>query len=378
MKTLLILILSLFISSCTPKAEIKHRESSDFIYATYSVGEKLKTQENVAPQNLREFDIFYLVASPKWISMDFDQEQSQIYKKYIERNDYISYFNHGLIQKYIDNIHETDGKVLCSFPGQQFIEIASIPERRIKFADMMAQFIKKFNYDGIELCWEQTVNISLHLNFIVEIREALDRLNLKKHLYLITTLQPHYQYTQKQAEDLCKYIDWINLTFYDMEGNSWKGRMKSPNASLQQIKQLIKNWQHFAPQKLCIGLPSYGFHYKNRQPEAITEEDKNFANRGRYCNYIELPELLQKGWYEKWDSISQSSYFISPDNNEFMTLESYRSLDAKLNWIQKNGFKGIFWQEFHCDWIAPAKAGERGKHLIMDYVTKKIKPEFEL
>lgn len=378
MKALQIFILLLLISSCTGKSEIKNRESFDFVYATYSAAERLKTQEYVTPQNLREFDVFYLVASPKWISTDFDQEQAVINEKYIESNNYISHFNLELVLEYINNIHEAGGKVLCSFPGRQFIEIASIPERRMKFANMMAQFVKQFNYDGIELDWEHTVDLSLHLSFMKEIREALDRLNSKQHLFLTTALHPHYQYTKEQAEALSNCADWINLMFYDMGGGCWKGKTASHNAPLKKIKQQIEGWDCFPPQKICIGLPSYGFYYKNLQPEAATEEDKNLSDHGRYCNYTELPDLLEKGWHEEWDSLSQSSYFKSPDNNEFITLESYRSLDAKLDWIKKRNFRGIFWWEFHCDWIVSLRPDKRGKHLIMDYVTKKIKPEIKL
>lgn len=378
MKTLRILILLLLISSCTKKPEIKNRESSGFVYATYSAGERLKTQEHIAPQNLQEFDLFYLVASPKWIGTDFDLEQLVINKKYIESNNYISHFNLDLVLKYIDNIHKVGGKVLCSFSGRQFIEIASIPERRIKFATMMAQFVKRFNYDGIELDWEHTVNVSLHLSFMKEIREALDKLNANHPLFLTTALNPYHKYTKEQAESLSNCADWINLMFYDMGGGCWKEKSASHNAPLNEIKLLIKEWNHFPPQKICIGLPSYGFYYKNLQPETTTEGDKNLGDHGRYCNYTELPGLLAKGWYEKWDSLSQSSYFISPDNNEFVTLESYRSLDAKLDWIKKNNFRGVFWWEFHCDWVASSRNGKRGKHLIMDYVTQKIKPEIKL
>lgn len=350
----------------------------NFIYATYSVGTRLKAPEYVSSHNVKEFDFVYLVASPQWKGADFDESQELINRKYVDDFEYASLYNNNYVPSYIDSIHQAGGKVLCSFPGRQLVEIASVPERRAKFAVMMAHFAKKYHYDGVELDWEQTLTIPLHTAFMKDIRNALDELNLDRTLYLTTALHPHHQYTKKQADELSQYVDWINLMFYDMGGGCWGGRVATHNSPLNQMKSLIHNWSTFSPKKICIGLANYGFYYKDLEPKKQTQEGKTLEDHGRYCNYTELPERLEKGWYEQWDAAEQCSFFIAPDKKEFMTLESHRSLDAKLKWIKDGGFRGTFWWEFHCDWIAPNSPQERGKHLIMDYVTKKIRPQFKL
>lgn len=348
--------------------------SQDFVYATYTVGARLQGPQYVSSSNVKEFDFIYLVASPQWIAIDFDGSQEEINKKYVTNFEYTSLYNNNFVPAYIDSIHSIGKKVLCSFPGRQLIEIASNPLRRIKFATMMANFIEKFHYDGIELDWEHTLTIPLHTAFIKDIREALNNLNLKRQLYLTTALHPYHQYTKEQADELSRYVDWINIMFYDMGGGCWGARQATHNAPLDQMKSLIKNWETFSPKKICIGLASYGFYYKDLAPKQKTAEGRTLADHGRYCNYTELPELLKLGWFERWDKDEECSFFISPNNNEFITLETPRSLDAKLKWIEENKFRGVFWWEFHCDWIIPTNSQERGKHLIMDYVTSKIRP----
>lgn len=346
----------------------------DFIYATYTVGARLSSVKNISSQNVKEFDFVYLVASPQWEGSDFDGEQTIINEKYIASFQYTSLFNNNYVPAYIDSVHKAGKKVLCSFPGRKLVEIASDSQRRAKFATMMGAFIKKYNYDGIELDWEQTITIPLHMAFMKDIREALNALGLSRQLYLTTALHPHHQYTKEQADELSSYVDWINIMFYDMGGGCWGARRATHNAPLNEMKALINNWKNFSPKKICIGLASYGFYYKDLAPKQQTAEGKTLEDHGRYCNYTELPELLKQGWYEQWDETEDGSFFIAPNNKEFMTLETPRSLDAKLKWIEECGFRGAFWWEFHCDWVTPATPQQRGKHLIMDYVTKKIRP----
>lgn len=342
-----------------------------FINATYSVSSWFKSQNEIVAEELKDFDFIYLSAAPKWEVADLDLPQSEINKKYVEQH---TYPDPEFINKFVATVHETGGKVLCSFPGQEFIDIASSPERSKKFAQMMAQFVKKYNYDGIELDWEHTITEELHISFMQDIRKALTDLGNGKRQYWLTTALHHYRnYTPEQAKQLCDCADWINIMFYDMGGGIW-GKTATHNTPLDQIKKSISTeWKHFPHEKLHIGLASYGFYYKGIKPGETIPEGKKLSDYGRYCNYTELPPLLADGWQEQWDDVAQCAYFVSPDRNEFMTLETKRSIDAKLDWIEESGFGGVFWWEYSCDWIRPQKSGERGTHLIIDHVTNRIK-----
>lgn len=346
---------------------------SHLVNAIYSVGARLDSEDDIVREELASFDFIYMVAPPQWKAEDFDLTQQEINRKYVENH---AYPDPGFFREYIGTVHETGGKVLCSFPGSEFIDIAASEERSVKFAEMMAAFVEKYDYDGIELDWEHTVTEELHLSFMQKIRKALDNLGQGKRHYLLTTALHHYRnYTALQAEQLCACADWINIMFYDMGGGIW-GKVATHNAPLDVMAATVpRDWKYFPPEKLHIGLANYGFYYKGILPGEPVPQGKTLGDYGRYCNYTELPSLLANGWVEVWDDTAKCSYFFSPDRTEFMTLETRRSMDAKLEWIEKNGFGGVFWWEYSCDWIRPENPGEKGVHLITDYVTDKIKSD---
>lgn len=353
--------------SCSTVSEPEY----EFLNTTYSVAGRFTSEESVSAENLKEYDFVYCMAGPSWKVEDFDGSQDEINRIYVENFDYEEVYGNDYMLRYIDNIHKNGGRILCCFPGSEIVEIASIPERRVRFAAMMAQFVKKFDYDGVDIDWEHTIVPSLHVALMKDIRSEMEKLNLGKRLYLTTALHTYIEFSDAEAEELCRYVDWINLMFYDMGGGIW-GKVPSHNAPLDVMKQHIgRYWGAFPKDKICIGLASYGFYYKGIMPGEEVDEGKNLGDYGRYCNYTELPAMLDKGWYEKKDTVAECSYFISPDNTEFMTLETEESIDAKLKWIKSAGFDKIFWWEFYCDWKPSGDIGRRGTHLIMDYVSRK-------
>lgn len=351
------------------------RQDNRLVNAIYCVGSRLDSEDDIVEDELDDFDFIYMVAPPQWKAEDFDLSQQEINLKYVEK---FTYSDEPLLKKYIGTVHKTGGKVLCSFPGEEFIDIAKFPERRRKFAAMMAGFVEKYDYDGVELDWEHTVTEELHLAFMQDIRKALDESEHGSRRYWLTTaLHSYRNYTEEQSKALCDCVDWINIMFYDMGGGIW-GTVATHNSPLDLMKEsILSSWKFFPPEKLHIGLANYGFYYKGITPGERTAEGRKLGAYGRYCNYTELPPLLKNGWREQWDGKAQCAYFISPSGDEFMTIETRRSMDAKLDWVYESGFGGVFWWEYSCDWIRPAKSGERGVHLITDYVTGKIKGQIE-
>ena len=358
--------------SCLPFASAIYAQEQKIINATYVVQSDIKSDNDIVKAELADFDFIYFMAAPEWKAEDFDLSQAEINRKYVQQHEYAQ---PGLIKKFISTVHEAGGKILCSFPGTEFVDIASSVERGKKFAAMMAEYVRKYDYDGIELDWEHTITEDLHLRFMQEIRRELTELGGGARQYWLTTALHHYRhYTPEMARELCECVDWINIMFYDMGGGIW-GKSASHNCPLDQIKRAItdSDWKYFPKNKLHIGLACYGFKYKGIKPGETVPEGKTLRDYGRYCGSNELPPLLEEGWTEKWCEGPQCAYFFSPDGSEFMTVETLRSLDAKIEWVKQNSFGGVFWWEYTYDWIKPSKPGERGTHLLIDHVTSKIK-----
>lgn len=366
-KYLLIIIVLVFCSFVGDTNRSSDKDP-DFIHATYSVGSRLKSKYSIDKSDFRNFQFVYLMAGPKWQSKDFDLSQKEINRKYVQQHQYKISEKDGIaLEPYlIKKVHADDCKVLVSFPGSEFVEIATDNSRREKFANMMAEFVSRYNYDSMELDWEHTVDLHHHYLFMKDIRTALNMAEkkLNKKLHLTTALHSFHKYTKEQADAVSKQVDFINIMTYDMGGGIW-GHAATHNTPLQLMKNVLKNWEVFDPQKLCIGLATYGFYYKGIAPGEKTEQP--LKNYGRYMDYNELPPLLEKGWTEEYDAQESMSYFFSPDRKEFATMDNHRSLKAKMEWVFSQKFRGVFWWEFHTDFQISEDG--KGTHALMDYVT---------
>ena len=345
--------------------------AQDFIHATYLVGNSLKDMEKVKQIDYSQFQYIYLMAAPQWSQEDFGQPQENIIKHLVSDHQYAKDQGIEIVPLLIEEAHKNKTKVLLSFAGAGFNEIVSSIEKQKKFIDMMIRFIDKYNYDGIEIDWEQDLSLPLHAECISNIRLKLDDLEKKrndsKHLYLTTALHSWQVYHKELANKLASNVDWINIMTYDMGGGIW-GNVPEHNTPLNKMEKELKNWKVFNRNKLCIGLANYGFIYKDLSP-GIKIEGKLDKN-GKYFSYNNMLPLLQKGWVEQYDKKAKVSYYFSPDKSEFITMENPKTILTKIQWITKEKYRGAFWWEFNYDIIYPTTQTGKIRHHLIDVVSK--------
>lgn len=355
--------------TCTSQPVKIERPDLGFVHATYSVDSRLKSKQEIDKSDFRYFQFVYLMAGPRWEMAHLDLPVEQVLDKYVVRHEYPVSETDGVayVPYLIDKVHADGSRILVSFPGTTFDQVVCDEARRSKFAAMMGEFVAKYGYDGIELDWEKTVDLDLHYRFMADIRRVLDRKEqaMKKPLYLTSALNFAERYTQAQADSVSRYVDFINVMMYDMGGGIWD-KCATYNTPLDLMKAYSERWDVFDPQKICIGLASYGFYYKGIAPGETTPEPLDAY--GRYMDYNELPALLQQGWTEEYNPEACVAYFFSPDRKEFVTMDNERSLKAKLDWVKSKRYKGIFWWEFHSDFRYPQSGPGNGTHALMDYV----------
>lgn len=365
----------LFLVMCTT-GTLKAQPQSTFINACYSVAGGLESEQYLKTLDVGQFRFHYIMAAPNWVAEDFDLPYDTIYKKYVEDHSYgTTRVKQGLVPDFIAAIHKVGSKVLVSFPGDKYIQIAIHPARLAKFTRMMADFAAKYDYDGLELDWEHTVTIPLHTEFMRLLRAELDKQELAtgKTKFLTTALHSSHRYSAAEAKTVSQYVDWLNIMTYDMGGGIW-GKVPTHNTPLADMKRELAYWNVFSPEKITIGLASYGFYYQGIQPLDTVAAGKNLGDYGRYCNYNELPALLKKGWTERWDDVNQCPIYVSPKGDEWMTLDSPRSLRAKIDWVLAQKYKGVFWWVMNSDLVPAAKGDKFSKHLLMDEVSEWVKP----
>ncbi|MEG0725149.1 MAG: glycoside hydrolase family 18 protein [Mucinivorans sp.] len=373
-------------ANVTPEPEPEKPEKPDvvlpekvipkFIHATYIVGDRLTSPTEIAQSNYAKFHFIYLMAAPAVVASDFDKVDSDIIKKYV--TDYLyptTASGRGLVPSLIKQARSMGSKVLLSVAGNEdLVPIIKSPTKRAKFAHMIANFVDKFNYDGVELDWEGGFEIDLHASMMNDIRIELDKIEQKQvsRLYLTTALGTWRKYNFDQAKRLSGIVDWVNLMTYDFGGGNW-GNKPSHNTPLNGIKQAIaQNFSNFAPNKICIGLANYGYQYFGLKPDVAVEAGM-LEKHGRSIGYHEIPRCLAQGWTEQWDEAASAPYYFSPDKKDFASHDNIRSLDAKLDWIIGQKFLGEFWWVFNCDYVEP-KAGEKyATNVLIDHVEEQYK-----
>lgn len=356
---------------------MKGNNRNTFIHATYLVGKRIKSREQLDHTRFAQFTFMYVMAAPPWKADDFDIPEDDVMKKLVRAYAYPTGDSGlALVPELISRAHREKTKVLLSIPGsKQFNPIASDGKKRAVFARVMAAFVKKYDYDGIEIDWENIIDVDQHTALMTDLRKSLNSLrhddeSPSRKYYLTTALHPYIKYSQAQAQKLSHCVDWVNIMTYDMGGGIW-GRVPSHNTPLNKMKTTLHKWSVFSPDKLCIGLANYGFYYKGICPGQKSEV--SLKEKGRYFSYTELPTLLKGGWQESYDTEAEAPYYFSPDKTEFVTIDNNRSHSRKIEWVFKKQYRGVFWWEFHCDYFSPVKGQKYAKHPLIDHVTEIIK-----
>lgn len=336
-------------------------------HSTYVIEGGLKKISFVDRINFRQFDYIYLMAAPNWKSVDFGKSQDEINRILVENHKYAKDGNLEIVPYFIRKAQENNTRVMISFAGEGFIDIVKDQAKRERFTTFMTEFVDKYNYDGIEIDWESDLDVNLHCRLMKEIRAKLDKMESEKgrKLYLTTALHSWRVYSKDLADELAKYVDWINIMTYDMGGGIW-GNQVGHNTPLNGIERELKNWEVFSKSKLNIGLANYGFRYKGIKPGQ--KIDGKLDKYGCYFSYNSFLPLLKEGWESEYDNDAKVNYFYSPDRREFVTMENPETIKTKLEWIKQRKYLGVFWWEFSYDAYVPDDAGEYVKHYLIDIV----------
>lgn len=344
----------------------------DFVHATYSVAGWL-TAEELANPGYEDYDFIYLMGAPAWWEVDFSRPESEV----LQKADAFSYaaLDGGmkLTPEFIDKAHEAGTKVLLCFGGtDQFIPLLKDPSQFGKLAAYMVRIAGNNGYDGIDIDWELTVDKKLHAEFMHMLRNGLDSLSLQRgvRMYLTTALGADMGYDRETADRLSGAVDWINVMTYDMGDGYW-GDTPGHNTSMPDLKFFLGQWDVFSRDKICVGLASYGYYYKGAQPGVKSQVPLKECTT--YIGYNDLlRNVTENGWTEEYDGEADVPYYFSPDRKDFVTIENKTSMRKKIEWIVGSGYKGVFWWEYHYDYILPEDPGQKSSHhlegVVMDYL----------
>ena len=230
------------------------------------------------------------------------------------------------------------------------------------------EFLRKHNFDGLDVDWEYPRGADDKASFVSLIKEL--RLALEgeakgsKNPKLLLTAAVPASFEAIEAgydvPEISKYLDFINVMTYDFHGQ-WEKEVghNSPlyplNSATGFQKRLTvdfsaKEWvrQGAPKEKLIIGMPVYGRTFTLEDPAQfdIGAPASGGGDPGRYTgeagflSYYEICDFLHKdNTTLVWDNEQQVPFAYR--DRQWVGFDDERSLKTKTSWLKSEGFGGI-------------------------------------
>lgn len=241
--------------------------------------------------------------------------------------------------------------------------LASDPEKRKIFTKSVLEFLRKFDFDGLDLDWEFPTKRGGvpedRENFSLLIKEL--KAELGREGYILTaalsagieTLESGYI-----LPDVYQYLDFIHLMCYDYHGN-WEA-VTGANAPLsstltgdlltveQSVEYLLSHG--VKGDKVVLGLPMYGrtFVLEKTESEGMLGEpsakDQGFKGpftlTEGFLGFNEICNELKTGnWTEHWDNASYTPFATS--GNKVISYDNAESIREKVLFSLRKELAGV-------------------------------------
>ncbi|KAJ8371376.1 hypothetical protein SKAU_G00114040 [Synaphobranchus kaupii] len=239
----------------------------------------------------------------------------------------------------------------------KFSAMVASPELRKTFIDSVVVFLRKYEFDGLDIDWEYPANrgsppqdqqlFSVLLEEMKAAFEAEAKQTNKARLLMSAavssgrgTIDSAYQIPQ-----LGQSLDMINVMTYDMHG-SWdpftgecsplyRGPADHGGYIYFNVDYAMHYWQsNGAPaEKLLVGFPTYGSTFTLTNP--ANHGCRRRCLRGRSCR--EICGFLE-GATEVWNTPQDTPYAYK--GTQWVGYDNVKSFKLKVQWLMKNKFAG--------------------------------------
>ena len=273
----------------------------------------------------------------------------------------VLHYNNMLSQSVNNTVHDNGAKILLCFGGWGnswgFSASTSTPELREIFIDNIISICETYNYDGVDIDWEQPSNATEKNNltsFIDELRQAFNDLYPD---WLISMAVPVSNWSGQYYDfnQLKQSVDFFNAMTYDIHG-SWTNHAGhnsplyqsppgDPDGSVNTGINYLVNTSGIGSQKVNVGIPFYGKEYNT------SDINQPFTGDAVARLYNEYHGLINNGWNYIWDSNGQVPYLQNTNQNKIITIDDSLSVSIKSGYAISNNLGGLMIWALGYDYI---------------------------
>ncbi|XP_061191573.1 uncharacterized protein LOC133199721 [Saccostrea echinata] len=277
-----------------------------------------------------------------------------------------------------------------------YSNMASTAENRKEFIESAIDWLRKYNFDGLDMDWEYPANRdgkpydkANFAHLCKETREAFDdeAARTGRERLLFTAAVGAGKSVVDSAYDvpvMAQYMDFICIMTYDLHG-SW-----DPNTGLHtglyasdndpdktlNVAYAANYWhQKGAPrEKLIIGLGTYGrsFTLVDASNHGVGAPASGAGNQGPYTkekgflSYYEICEMQKSGQGVTYrDPVAKVPYYVNPSTKLWVGFDDKTSLRLKItDLIIKDGYGGAMTWALPLDDFKGTVCGE-GKYPLI-------------
>ena len=206
------------------------------------------------------------------------------------------------------------------------------------FVSNISSFVNTNQYDGVDIDWEQNINVTQYEDLLTRLRAALPGKT-------ITMTAGNWGGLDSVAGTSYSQVDQINVMCYDMDigtGFSWYNDplTQAGNTNVSACDWRVRPFLvgGVPAGKIGIGVPFYGRRWAGVTQALVSG---NFsASTVKYRDLVTDTARWQPQ-YQGYDAKYESDYLSIPPLNEFDSFTGTQSINAAVSWQRSQGFGGF-------------------------------------